>query len=38
MLERCRDGPPSARVTAVEIVEEGATAPDGFEVLATLYA
>ncbi len=36
MLERCRNGPRSARVTAVEIVEEGATAPDGFEVLATL--
>src|SRR3954451_11015784 len=35
MLERCRDGPPSARVTAVRIVEEGGAAPDGFEVLPT---
>jgi acylphosphatase len=35
MLERCRDGPRSAHVTAVTIVEEGAAAPDGFEVLPT---
>jgi acylphosphatase len=35
MLERCRDGPRSARVTAVKIVEEGSMAPDGFEVLPT---
>ena len=35
MLERCKDGPPSARVTAVKIVEEGGAAPAGFEVLPT---
>ena len=35
MLERCREGPRAARDTAVEIVEEGSTAPDGFEVLPT---
>ncbi len=35
MLERCKDGPRSARVTAVKIVEEGGAAPDGFEVLPT---
>ena len=35
MLERCRDGPPSARVTAVKVVEEGGAAPDGFDVLPT---
>ena len=36
MLDRCRDGPRSAHVTAVEIVEEGGEAPDGFEVLPTV--
>jgi acylphosphatase len=36
MLERCRDGPRSARVAAVEIVEEGGTPPDGFDVLPTM--
>jgi acylphosphatase len=37
MLQRCRDGPPSARVTAVRILEEGGEDPaDGFEVLPTL--
>jgi acylphosphatase len=36
MLERCRGGPRSAHVTAVEIVEEGGTAPDAFEVLPTV--
>jgi acylphosphatase len=35
MLARCRVGPRSARVTAVEIVEEGGTPPDAFEVLPT---
>jgi acylphosphatase len=35
MLERCRQGPPSARVTAVHVAEEGGVAPDGFDVLAT---
>src|SRR6266853_5145526 len=35
MLERCKDGPPSARVTAVQVVEEGGAAPDGFDVLPT---
>jgi acylphosphatase len=36
MLERCRDGPRSAHVSAVEIAEEGGTAPDAFEVLPTV--
>jgi acylphosphatase len=36
MLERCRAGPPSAQVTAVEVVEEGAAAPAGFAVLPTV--
>jgi acylphosphatase len=35
LLERCRDGPPSARVTAVHVVEEGGVAPDSFDVLPT---
>ncbi|MGH6802162.1 MAG: acylphosphatase [Methyloceanibacter sp.] len=35
MLDRCRDGPRAAHVTAVEIVEEGGPAPDGFDVLPT---
>jgi len=35
MLDRCRDGPTSAVVTSVRIVEEGADAPAGFEVLPT---
>jgi acylphosphatase len=35
MLERCREGPPSARVTAVKVLEEGGTAPAGFDVLPT---
>ncbi len=35
MLERCKDGPRSASVTAVEVVEEGGDAPVGFEVLPT---
>ena len=36
MLERCREGPRGARVTTVEIVEEGGAAPEGFEVLPTV--
>lgn len=36
MLERCRDGPRSAHVTAVNVVEEGGGPPDGFEVLPTV--
>ena len=35
MLDRCRDGPASAAVTSVRIVEEGGEAPDGFEVRPT---
>jgi acylphosphatase len=35
MLSRCRDGPRSARVTAVTIEEDGGEAPEGFEVLPT---
>jgi acylphosphatase len=36
MLERCKDGPPSARVAAVKVVEEGGNAPHGFDVLPTV--
>jgi len=35
MLQRCRQGPPSARVTAVKILAEGHSAPETFAVLAT---
>jgi acylphosphatase len=35
MLQRCKDGPPSARVTSVKVVEEGGDPPTGFDVLAT---
>jgi acylphosphatase len=36
MVERCGEGPRGARVTSVEIVEEGDAAPEGFEILATV--
>jgi len=35
MIERCRDGPPSAQVTSVEILEGAAAPAPGFEVLPT---
>jgi acylphosphatase len=35
MLKRCHDGPPSARVEAVAIIEEGAASSPGFGVLPT---
>jgi acylphosphatase len=35
MLERCREGPRSAEVDCVTVLEEGGAAPSGFEVLAT---
>ena len=35
MLERCKDGPRSAHVTAVAVVEEGGDAPEAFDVLPT---
>jgi acylphosphatase len=35
MLDRCRDGPRSAQVSAVTIAEEGADTPAGFGVLPT---
>lgn len=35
MLDRCAEGPPAARVTAVTVVAEGLAAPDGFAVLPT---
>jgi acylphosphatase len=35
MLDRAREGPPTAAVRAMRIVEEGADAPDGFDVLPT---
>jgi acylphosphatase len=36
MLRRCREGPPSAQVTSVEVLEEGGAAPSGFDVLPTI--
>jgi acylphosphatase len=35
MLRRCHDGPLSAVVREVAIVEEGGAAPSGFRVLST---
>ncbi|MBO0742862.1 MAG: acylphosphatase [Hyphomicrobiaceae bacterium] len=35
MLERCKQGPPAARVTAVKILAEADPAPETFSVLAT---
>jgi acylphosphatase len=35
MLVRCQDGPPSARVESVTVLEEGGTAPRSFELLPT---
>ncbi len=35
MLQRCRVGPPSARVSEVSVLEEGGTAPAGFAILST---
>ena len=35
MVARCAEGPPKARVAAVEIVAEGLPAPEGFSVLPT---
>jgi acylphosphatase len=35
MLDRARDGPPSAAVASVRILEENADTPVGFEILPT---
>jgi len=35
MIERCRDGPPSAKVTSVDVVEGAPATSPGFEVRAT---
>jgi acylphosphatase len=35
MLERCKDGPRDAKVTAVTITDEGGAPPSGFRVIAT---
>ena len=35
MLERCKDGPPDAKVTAVTITDEGGAPPSGFRVIGT---
>jgi acylphosphatase len=35
MIERCKDGPRDAEVTAVTITDEGGAPPSGFKVLAT---
>ena len=36
MLDRCREGPRAAKVTAVTVLEEGGAAPRGFDVLPTV--
>jgi acylphosphatase len=36
MLDRCRDGPASARVAAVTILAEDESAPPGFEMRPTV--
>jgi acylphosphatase len=36
MIQRCKDGPPSARVDFVKVLEESDSVPDGFEVKPTL--
>lgn len=36
MLERCRDGPPSARVDFVKVLEEADLPADSFEVRPTV--
>jgi acylphosphatase len=36
MLERCRQGPPSARVDFVKVLDEADAPPDGFEVKPTV--
>ena len=35
MLERCKDGPRDAKVTAVTVTDEGGAPAPGFKVLAT---
>jgi acylphosphatase len=35
MVARCAEGPPKARVAAVEVVAENLSAPEGFSVLPT---
>ena len=35
MIERCRHGPPAARVDRIDIEESREEAPDGFETRAT---
>jgi acylphosphatase len=35
MLQRCKEGPPDAMVTAIVIISEGGSAPDGFSVRST---
>jgi acylphosphatase len=36
MLERCRQGPPAARVDRLDITEEDEPPPDGFAVKPTI--
>jgi acylphosphatase len=36
MLQRCRQGPPAARVHEVSVIEEGGAAPTGFVILSTV--
>jgi acylphosphatase len=35
MIERCRDGPPAARVTSVNVAENAPQPSPGFEMLPT---
>jgi len=36
MLDRAHEGPPSAVVTSVRLLEEGGGTPEGFDVLPTV--
>jgi hypothetical protein len=36
MIERCRHGPPAARVSSIDIDEEADAPPSGFEMLPTV--
>ena len=35
MIERCREGPPAARVDRIDVTDSDETAPSGFEARAT---
>ena len=35
MIERCREGPPAARVDRIDVTDSDETAPSGFEARST---